>query len=146
MDYEALKNLDAAQTAALDPTAAAAALNAKTLTRVVERMTTSRGLYAALGPTVAETILQKLEGAAQAEGPYQAVLARAVGWLNAYAGGIDLGDAYTRAMLDTLQLAGVLTTAEVDALKALAVVPASRAELAGLGDVTPGDVIHARSL
>jgi hypothetical protein len=98
----------------------ATALQAVTATRVVERMLTSRGLYAELGPTMAETILQKLEGAAQVEGPMKAVLARAVDWLNAYSGGIDVGNPYTRGMLDTLVTATVLTAEEVAALKAIA--------------------------
>jgi hypothetical protein len=98
----------------------ASALQAVTATRVVEKMLTARGMYAALGPTAAETILQKLEGAAQVEGPFKAVLTRAVDWLNAYAGGIDVGNAYTRGMLDTLVTATVLTAEEVAALKAIA--------------------------
>lgn len=95
----------------------ATALRAVTATRVVEKMLTSRGLYAEVGPTVAETILQKLEGAAQVEGPYKLVLTRAVDWLNAYAGGIDVGNVYTREMLDTLVTATVLTAEEAAALK-----------------------------
>jgi hypothetical protein len=69
---------------------------------------------------MAETILQKLEGAAQVDGPLKAVLARAVSWLSSYAGGIDIGNAYTRGMLDTLVTATVLTEEEVTALKGLA--------------------------
>ena len=117
----------------------ATALRAVTATRAVETMITSRGLYAKLGPTVAETILQKLEGAAQVEGPYKLVLARAVDWLNAYAGGIDVGNAYTRAMLDTLVTATVLTADEVAALKAIA--DETYSPFAG---VYEGDVAAAR--
>lgn len=117
----------------------ATALRAVTGTRTAEKMLTARGMYAALGPTVAETILQKLEGAAQVEGPYKLVLARAVDWLNAYAGGIDVGNAYTRAMLDTLVTATVLTADEVAALKAIA--DETYSPFAG---VYEGDVAAAR--
>ena len=95
----------------------ATALRAVTATRAVETMLTSRGLYAKLGPTMAEAILQKLEGAAQVDGPFKLVLTRAIDWLNAYAGGIDVGNVYTREMLDTLVTATVLTAEEAAALK-----------------------------
>lgn len=125
--------------AAMNDAEIAAALRAVTDTRVVEKMLTARGMYAALGPTVAETILQKLEGAAQVDGPFKAVLARAVDWLNAYAGGIDVGNSHTRDMLDTLVTAGVLTADEVTALKGIAVET-----YYPFADVQEGDVAAAR--
>lgn len=70
-----------------------------------------RTLYAELGMTVAESILQKISAVPS--------LARVYGWLKPEAQGLDVGHPQTRAVLDSL--AGtVLTAEEVAALKAMA--------------------------
>lgn len=57
--------------------------------------------------------------------------------------GIDVGHATTRAQIDALVTAGVLTESEGTALKDMALKTCSRAEIAGFGSVTPGDVSRA---
>lgn len=110
-----------------DDAGVAALLNDRTrgFTRVVSpTMVNARGLLARLGASVGASVLDKLD-AAKASSP-------AIRWAFAFivsAEGIDVGHAETRAMLDQLASAGVLTAAEADAIKTLAVVQASRAEV-----------------
>lgn len=100
-------------------------------TRVVSRMVSARGLaeHVPGGPLAAEGILLKLEGARDAMLASQdagtrvmgSLLRRQLGFL---AGdGLDFGSAALRGMLDQFEAQGVLTTAEVDGLKAIALVP-----------------------
>lgn len=88
---------------------------------VVSMFVTERTIYATLGPTAGETFLATLEGVGQSN----AVVARAVSWLAPPSDGIDVGDQYTRAMLDTLAAGEVLTAESVAAIKALAERPAN---------------------
>lgn len=117
MDYAKLKAEIIARkldTLALQP--CADALNAVTVTITDATWATERTLYASLGPTIGEEILQRFEAAA-AGNP---VIARVRNWLKPAEGGIDLGHPSTQAQLDALQAGGVLTAAHVAALKGLA--------------------------
>lgn len=130
--------------------AAAADLNAAYRLRRKERaMLDERGVLALLGPTLGESAMQKLENAAASQG---GVLARAVRWLKGGVGqsfdtaGLDFADPVTHAMLDQLTAAGVLSSDEIEPLKAHGLESISRAiEVWGI-PVTEADVAHARSL
>lgn len=106
-------------------------------TVIRERLCTAGTLLAKLGPEMGGTVLDKLEAAAQSSS--------AVKWAMRLilSSGIDAGDPGTRAQLDALAQAGVLTAQEATAIKAIAVFPAARAEVAGFGIVTAGDVSRA---
>lgn len=98
--------------------------------RVVSRIISARGIAAEFpgGPVAAEVVLMKLEGAAAAaqasNDPEQQVLgsliARQLRFLAA--DGLDFGSAALRGMLDQFVGMGILTQAEVDGLKSLALV------------------------
>jgi hypothetical protein len=107
-------------------------LNAYTETKVKTRLITARGILSDYpgGPVGAATVLDKLEAAA----PNVPALKWA--WKFITAEGIDIGHAATQGMLDTLATANVLTTTEATNLKALALQPASRAEVLGLPTIT----------
>lgn len=141
MNYEALAALLAqAPYATMADAEAAAALNTPSVTVTRETMISERGLYARLGPVMAEEILQRLDLAA----PSNAVIARVRSWLAPAAGGIDLGLDATRAQIDVLVAATVLTAEQGAAIKALGEYLVSPAEAAGLGRVELGHVQHAR--
>lgn len=148
MDYTALKQeIESGPLAAeLAPligtehgdTDIAAVLNDTSRATVVrERICTAGTLLAKLGPEMGGTVLDKLEAAA--------AHSSAVKWAMRLilSSGIDVGDPGTRAQLDALAQGGVLTVGEAAAIKAIAVFPASRAEAAGFGQVTAGDVSRA---
>lgn len=115
MDYAALKaELAKPAYTGLTDAAARAALQSATVTRLRAYRATTRSLMADLGPTLADTILGKLETAA----PTNKVIERTLKLLTPAEGGVDLGHPVTRAQMDAL--AGtVLTASEVAALKAL---------------------------
>lgn len=78
---------------------------------------TEKGVFAAFAnPVDGETVLQKLESAGQSN----AVVKRALGWLKPSETGLDIGHPSTRAMIDTLVTATVLTQTEANTIKALA--------------------------
>ncbi|MCX5661074.1 MAG: hypothetical protein NTW19_15410 [Planctomycetota bacterium] len=139
--------------ASLAPLAAAASLNTVDRTVARTRFVTARAMLAELGPTVAATIVGKLESASNAGGGNLA-LKLALDAVQTYSdgGGLDVGHPYTQAMLDQLATAeggNVLTTQEAAAVKAMANVTISRAQELGLGGVrgiTPGDIEQARAL
>lgn len=82
----------------------------------VSTLITERTVFAAFAdPAEGETVLQSLEAAAQSN----AVIARAIQWLKPGEGGLDIGHPSARAMLDSLQQAGVLTASQVTTIKAL---------------------------
>lgn len=95
------------------------------------RMTSARGLAELLpgGALQAEAILLKLEAARDAmlastndgERLMGSVLRRQLGFLAS--DGLDFGSAALRGTLDQLGAAAILTGAEVDAFKAIALVP-----------------------
>ena len=100
-------------------------------TRVAPRMVSARGLaeHVPGGPLAAEVILMKLEGARDTMLASQdagtrvmgSLLRRQLGFLAA--DGLDFGSPALRGMLDQFAAQGVLTAAEVDGLKAIALVP-----------------------
>jgi hypothetical protein len=79
---------------------------------------TEKMLYKTLGPLMAETIMQKLEGFAEAEQPYSPIVKRAVKWLSPSEGGLEF-DATVRGLLDALTAGGLFTTEESNALKTI---------------------------
>lgn len=91
-----------------------------------ELLINERGLYATLGPTMAEGILQALEAAGQAN----PVVKRALKWLEPAQGGLDLGSPHVRGMIAQLAAADVLTPEQATALLAMP-HERSRADLAG---------------
>ena len=83
-------------------------------------MVTSRGIVAAFSdPTEGETVMQIFEQAA-IQNP---VLKRALTWLEPANGGVDIGAPATRALLDSLATLNIITSAQTEILKALAVFP-----------------------
>ena len=99
---------------------------------VKERFVTARAVLAAHGAAGA-AVLDKLEAASGGNA--------AVKWAMRFvtADGIDVGHANTRGLLDAM-VPAVLTQAEADMLKDMAIQPASRAEVLGLGYVFQHDV------
>lgn len=109
-----------------------AALLSTGRTEVAPRMTSARGIAERVsgGPVAAEVILLKLEGARDAmlasadqkQHVMGSLLRRQLTFLAGE--GLDFGSAALRGMLDQFASAGILTSGEVDALKAIAVRPA----------------------
>lgn len=114
-------------------------LNAPSATLAKTRMVTARGIMASygLGPTGGAAFLDKLD-ALSANVP---AIKWAMKFLQTEAG-IDVGEPATQAMLTSLIGVGGVTQAEVDGIKAMALQPASRAEvLFGVGvQITEADV------
>ncbi|ODT85358.1 MAG: hypothetical protein ABS69_00875 [Nitrosomonadales bacterium SCN 54-20] len=117
-------------------------LNEKTESLPEPRQISSRGVASALGLIDGEAFLKALENFSTATLqstdpllPYQPGIKRQIQWLSTEAG-LDLGDALTRQLLDTLASAGIITTAAATTLKNLAMQPASRAEVLGLPFMT----------
>jgi hypothetical protein len=92
-------------------------------TRIADTFVNARLLMSRLGAALGATILDKLDAAKASD-------AR-VKWALSFMtdGGLNIGDPETRTALDDLAEAGVLTAQERDAIKALAEVPASQAEI-----------------
>lgn len=141
MDYSALKTeIDtgplAAECAGCTDEAIAAILNRGNTIAACERFVSARTILAEV--PAGATILDKLEAAA--------ATIPDVKWAMKFLQtetGIDVGHATTRAQIDALVTAGVLTETEGAALKNLALKACSRAEIAGFGTVTAGDVSRA---
>ena len=89
----------------------------------VSKVLTERGLYAELGPTMAETILQKLEGYAAASQTYSALVSRFLGWLEPTNGGVDFGLQSTLDMAGALTQGGLLSAEEYAAINLLSLAP-----------------------
>lgn len=89
----------------------------------VSKMLTERGLYAELGPLVAETILQKLEGYAQAGQTFSALVKRFLKWLEPTNDGVDFGLQDTLDMAGALTQGGLLTAEEYAAINSISLVP-----------------------
>lgn len=101
-------------------------LNAQTSRMTRPRMVTARGIMASygLGPSAGAAFLDKLE-ALSASVP-------AIKWALKFLQtdtGIDVGEPATQTMLASLAGVGGITPAEVDSIKAMALQPASRAEI-----------------
>lgn len=114
-------------------------LNAPSATLAKTRMVTARGIMASygLGPTGGAAFLDKLD-ALSASVP-------AIKWAMTFLrseSGIDIGEPATQVMLTSLIGIGGITLSEVDGVKAMALQPASRAEvLFGVGvQITEADV------
>jgi len=122
---------------------AAAALNTANRSRTVTTFATWRKILADLGPTVTATVKAKIEAAAESN----AAVAIALDMLSEYGegGGLDLGHANTRAVIDSLVAAEVLTADEGSAVKAMAQETISRATELNLPAVGAGHVARARS-
>lgn len=106
-------------------------LNALTESKIKSRMITSRTILAECDLTIGTSALEKLAAASVGN----ETIKIAVHWLSQESG-IDIGHPNTSIMLDAHVSAGILTLEESDALKALALQPASRAEVLGLPYVT----------
>ena len=108
-------------------------LNEQTETMVKSRMITARGIMSDYpgGAALAAGVLDKLEAAA-ASIP---ALKWAMGFLKT-TDGLDIGHSATQGMITQLATATVITSDEADKLKALALQPASRAEVLGLPVIT----------
>lgn len=108
------------------PGALADMLNAPTASMAKPRMITARGIMASygLGPSGGAAFLDKLEALA-ANVP---AIKWALKFLQTEAG-IDIGESATQVMLTSLIGIGGITQAEVDGVKAMALQPASRAEV-----------------
>ena len=121
------------------PGALADLLNAQSTTLAKSRMITARGIMASygLGPSAGAAFLDKLEALA-ANVP---AIKWALKFLQTEAG-IDIGEPATQLMLTSLIGVGGITADEVNGVKAMALQPASRAEvLFGVGvQITEADV------
>jgi len=114
-------------------------LNAQSVTMAKPRMITARGIMASygLGPSAGAAFLDKMDALAAGV----PAIKWAIKFLQAESG-IDVGEPATQAMLTSLTGVGGITQAEVDGVKAMALQPASRAEVL-LGDgvqITEADV------
>jgi hypothetical protein len=109
-------------------------LNAQTLSMVKPRLVNARTVLAECGANAAAT-LDKLEAAS--------AQVSTVKWAMKFLqqdGGLDVGHPVTQAQLSALAAGGVLTQAEADSLKNLALQPCSRAEQLGFAPVTESDL------
>lgn len=117
-------------------------LNERKFQAFKTRMVTARGIMASygIGPTQGALFLDKLESLS-ANIP---ALKWAMKFLQQETG-LDVGEPATQTMLTSLIGVGGITQAEVDGVKAMAIQPASRAEVLFGSDVivTEHDVIKA---
>ncbi len=113
-------------------------LNTADRTTIVPTVVGALGIMRLVGPTMGARILDKLETASANDSRLKWFLRE----LSAQ--GVDLGHPITRATIDGLVVAGVLTQTEADALKRAAERTVTRAEELGLGVVRAGDVQAAR--
>lgn len=111
-------------------------MNASRFPGVRSRFISARTILAELADGA--VILDKLEAAAPGIPP----LKWAMRFLSGETG-IDIGHAGTRTNIEMLEAGGILNDAERDALLAMAACTVSRAEVAGFGTITPGDVSRA---
>ena len=105
--------------AARDLDGLAAALNAEGIKDKQKRFITARAVMAECPGGVA--ILVALDGARS-----HPAVGSAVGWALTFLGqetGLDIGDPFTQGMVGTLVTLGILTSAQGDALKAMAQQP-----------------------
>jgi hypothetical protein len=114
-------------------------LNRQSTTTVKSRVVTARTVLSECGAGAA-AILDKLE----ASSPSISEVKWAMRFITG--DGLDVGHAVTQAQIQALVPPGVLTQAEADALKSLALQPCSRAEKLGLPLVTEADLRDAEVL
>lgn len=111
-------------------------LNTPVFTMIKSRFVTARGVLAEHGAQGA-AILDKLDAASSSNS--------AIKWAMIFASqdsGIDIGHQNTRALLDAI-VPAVLTQAEADLIKNMAIQPASRAEILGFGWIRDTDICAA---
>ena len=108
-----------------------------------EHLITERTVYAALGAQAAEVFLQTLEGVAQSADPMAPVVARVVTWLKpgSEIAGVDICNAETKALLQSMATAGVLDQTSVDSIIAL-----SKETVAKYHGLTISHIEKARSM
>lgn len=137
LKQEILNGPLSAELMGLSDDATASILNEQRFAAIQERFITARTILAELGADVGAGILDKLEAASAQSSPLK--------WAMKFllSDGIDIGHSSTRSQVEALQVAGVLMASEATALLGMASKPASRAEIAGFGIVTPGDVSRA---
>ena len=146
MDYAALKTeIDtgplATECVGQSDDNIAAILNDPRYMATKERYVTARTVLAELGATAGAAILDKLEAASAQSSP--------VKWMLRFLtqdSGLDVGQTETQGCIDALAIAGVLTADEAAALKSMALLPTSRAEILGFGSVSYNDINKARAL
>ena len=112
-------------------------MNAQIYSMPKETRVSARGVLAAYGAAGA-TILDKLEAVSGS--------VSSVKWAFNFLktdSGIDVGHPVTRGLLDQLAASGVLTTAEAQMVKDMALQPASRADILGLPYVREADIRSA---
>ena len=127
--------------ATMTPQQVAASLNTKNRQVVRSTMANARTVMAKLGPDAGAAVLDKLQAAASQSS--------SVKWAMSFVTspeGIDLGNPATRAQLDALAAAGVITQQEATSLKSIAEYTVSRAEELGLSEVLPWQVAHVRGM
>lgn len=119
--------------AARDDTAVAAAINALGATRSRSRLTTSRGIYAALGLSDGAVVMGVLRALATGKVPgtdqslpaghpllgYVPVFRDLVPWMDPPCDGLDFGAADLQGVISTLAGAGLFTNTQRDKLLAL---------------------------
>lgn len=103
-----------------------ATLNAKTRTRLVSTQIGFGAVMSALGASAGAALLDTIEVAAVSNSPVKWAMRLLA------ADNLDIGNLETRAQIDALAAAGVMTEAQAATLKALAEQPCSRAEELGL--------------
>jgi hypothetical protein len=109
-------------------------LNAQTQKKVQSRYVTAR------------TILAELSDGAAVLDALDACPMSAVKWAMKFLGqdsGLDVGNPATQGMLDALSAAAVITASQAAELKAMAELPASRAQVIGVPAVTVEDIYAA---
>ncbi len=108
-------------------------MNARVYTMVKEKFVNARGVLAAHGAAGAD-IIEALNNASASN--------VTIKWAMKFVSqdsGIDVGHPNTQALLDAV-VPSVLTQAQADMIKNMAIQPASRAEVLGLGYVFERDV------
>lgn len=112
-------------------------LNAQVYSMVKPFFVSARGVLAAHG-SVGAAILDKLEAASTAVSEIK--------WAMSFLmseSGIDVGHPQTQSLLDALAAGSVLTSTESELIKAMAMQPASRAEVLGFDYVREADIRNA---
>lgn len=140
MDYQALKALIEPRLADSDEDIANWC-NTPSVIVTKERFVTNRTLMAELGPAVSDTILNKLELAAQEN----SITQRVITMLKPSEGGIDVNLDAVRTQIAGL-VPTVLDQSEADAITSLANIEMSPASAAGLPVIRIGDVKYTRTI
>ena len=111
------------------------------VTKSMPYSATTRSLMADLGPTLADSILSKLEAAATAD----SVVKRAISLLAPAEGGLDMAHPNTRAALQGLLAQSVLSQSDYDALLGLSDKLVGPFEAAGLSGISEQIIHNARA-